>query len=212
MHTRRIAITQREEIVPSYGEVRDCLDQAWTLLLDELGFIAIPVPNALDDVVAWLDKNQIDACILSGGNDLACLKNGSNQSAQRDQAETSILQWSQRNGKKVLGVCRGMQMINTFLGGTMVETEGHVANLHKLSDCCSWVSNHKTVNSYHNWGISPNSIAEGLKVIAKSPEGFVEAVEHHTLPWLGLMWHPERDSPAVETDKMLLKSFFTDIG
>ena len=56
----RVAITQRVEVVASYGERRDCLDQAWTSLLAQAGCDLLPVPNNLPSVRQWLKKQKIE--------------------------------------------------------------------------------------------------------------------------------------------------------
>ena len=82
----RIAITQRVEVVASHGERRDCLDQQWAPFLEELGLVALPVPNNLRSPEQWLDGQGVDGVVLTGGNDLSVLVDGRNQARERDHS------------------------------------------------------------------------------------------------------------------------------
>ena len=64
---KRIGVTQRVELIASYGERRDCLDQQWTVLLESIGFAVTPIPNGLADVIAWVEAWELDGLLLSGG-------------------------------------------------------------------------------------------------------------------------------------------------
>jgi putative glutamine amidotransferase len=61
------------------------------------------------------------------------------------------------------------------------------------------------VNSFHNFGIVPDVLAPGLKVVATALDGTVEAVRHESLPQWGVMWHPERP-PSDPADVELMRA------
>jgi len=66
----------------------------------------------------------------------------------------------------------------------------------------------KLVNSFHNQGVVTETLGRELSILAKSSDGVVEAIEHQSMPILGIMWHPERPRSDVEFDKRLVSSFF----
>lgn len=208
---RRIGITQRVEVVSAYGERRDCLDQKWFTLLEALDLIPVPIPNSLNDPSAYLEQSNLDGFILSGGNDLVELPGASNPAPERDALERLALGFAQDNHLPVLGVCRGMQMINTFLGGHLVKVKRHVARRHIITPVAGTdlFLESKEVNSFHAWGITTSSISECLHPAAIAAEdGSVEAFCCQHLPWLGIMWHPERETPSCIHDMGLIKKIF----
>lgn len=113
-------------------------------------------------------------------------------------------------GKPLLGICRGAQVINVALGGTLyqdiyeqagatlchkqdmtIRTERtHLIDirqgtlLHALTGCTSLA-----VNSYHHQAV--RELAKGLRVTARSADGIVEAFEGENCPVLGVQFHPE---------------------
>ena len=208
----RVGITQRVEYVTAYAEARDCLDQRWSELLDVLKMTMVPIPNTLRNVEGWLDVLKCDAYILTGGNDLADLPNAKNVSIERDRTEIALLKYAQSRSLPVFGVCRGLQLINIFFGGQLDRVSGHVGNRHSVRMCFdqgnqSIASN---VNSFHEWGISINSLAQQLIPCAYDADNYVEAARHEKLNWLGMMWHPEREEKFKASDLEILRKLFNE--
>ena len=207
-----IGITQRVETYQKYDETRDCLDQRWTKVLCEAGIDFILVPNSINNIDIWLEKNNFEGFILTGGNDLSHLTDAKNVALNRDKTEKKILNWSSRNKSKVLGVCRGMQLINCFLSGSLSKASGHAGTYHSikiLSDNFN-LNNNTIVNSYHNWSINEDDLAENLIPLALAEDGTIEAFKHNKMPWLGIMWHPERgDGESIYSNAQLIRDFFS---
>ena len=109
MEKLRIGLTQRVEVVTSYGERRDCLDQEWSILLRQLDFIPIPLPNQIGNVEEHLESLRLDGLIFTGGNDLQVNAGGTNLAPERDQFESELIEISSSTGLRLLGVCRGLQ-------------------------------------------------------------------------------------------------------
>lgn len=206
----RIGITQRVEEVAAYGERRDCLDQQWFVLLEQLGMVPVPIPNSLENTAAWVDAMALDGFIFSGGNDLAQLPNPSRPAPERDATEAAVLAHAREQSLPVLGVCRGLQMMNTWLGGHLVPVKGHVATRHSVTALGEnpLFFPYIEVNSFHDWAIPAAGVAEALQPCIQTAEGGIEAVTHWSQPWIGIMWHPERETPFTKADITLITQLF----
>ncbi len=154
-----------------------------------------------------------DGLILPGGGDITPAFFGEkNRGSHNIDTELDVLQFQAldlfvRNGKPVLGICKGMQVINVGLGGTVIQ-DLPSAELHKYQDCDQY---HSTIIQkgswlYHLYG--PNAVVNsahhqaigrpggGLQVVQYCPEDSCpEAIVHESLPVLGVQWHPERLDP-----------------
>ena len=206
----KVAVTQRVEEVKSYKERRDCIDQRWASLLESFGIEILPVPNSLSDITNWISGQNINGLILTGGNDLSHLPDASNLAVERDVTESLLLDFAKKNNIPVLGVCRGMQMMNFWLGGKMELVDGHIATEHVVSALPDnlWFDHNFVVNSFHGWGFKPEQLAPELVPLVCAGDGTVEAFKHISLPWFGIMWHPERDVSISLQDEKLFKLLF----
>lgn len=179
----RIAVTQRRLPGSATSGARDALDADWSdwFCANAAWAQFIPLPNFADPGWAfrWMTDWEVNALVLTGGEDVG-------RSPVRDELELSLLRHARAQGWPVLGVCRGMQMLHKESGGELIPIEGHVGHAHGLQT----PQLDEVVNSWHRWGV--RETAEGWQPIALAPDGSVEAMRHRHLPWLGLMWHPER--------------------
>lgn len=192
---KRVIVSQRVDVYPSRQETRDALDQRLVMFIAAAGGVAVPVPNALSGVGGlglWLSSIQPDALILSGGNDIG-------ECAERDATERMLLDYAQPLELPVLGICRGMQMMGVWNGGTLKAVAGHVRSRHQLTGDVTG-----DVNSYHNLSLVKCPI--GFSVLACSEDGEIEAIRHDKLPWEGWMWHPERELKFSSRDIQRLKA------
>ena len=188
----KIALTQRSDYFPERDERRDSLDQNWFKLFPR--DICIPIPNVLESFKVWTDSQELDFIILTGGNDINYSDQSQNVAPERDFVEKQILKFSQQNNIPVLGVCRGLQMMNIFEGGRLCYDPKRKIEPHQV--ICKGYKNRKqkkiTVNSYHNWIIPRHELSNKFQILAYDEDGHVEAIKHIEYPWLGVMWHPER--------------------
>ena len=207
---KRLGITQRVENLHHYAERRDCLDQRWAFMALQLGYLPLPLPNlATDQVPMLLDNLQLDGVLLSGGNSIASLQPGSEDSApERDRFESALLEQAIERKLPLIGVCRGMQLINFELGGRLSPITGHVAERHSITQEGD-VQFPEIVNSYHNWAIPRDGLAAELTPLAFDLAGNVEAFECSEKNLLGIMWHPEREQPFNTLDIKLIKRYLT---
>ncbi|MEW6999750.1 type 1 glutamine amidotransferase [Colwelliaceae bacterium BS250] len=206
---KRIGITQRVEIVKSYGERRDCLDQQWSNFIIQLGYIPVPLPNVTADMAGELVNNlQLDAIILSGGNSIASLNPEAPDAApERDDFENAIISIALGINIPVIGVCRGMQVLNLALGGSLASIQGHVGQRHPINSNIKGFNLPKTVNSFHNYCVPNKGLAESLEPLAYDEDGNIEAFYNISRNILGIMWHPEREENFINLDIQLFKRF-----
>nr|WP_207618607.1 gamma-glutamyl-gamma-aminobutyrate hydrolase family protein [Streptococcus equi] len=141
-------------------------------------------------------------------------------SPQRDIFELAIIKEALAQKKPILGICRGMQLMNVALGGSLNQhIEGHWQKT--ASDCLSQeIVIEKTsplypiygpralINSFHHQSLK--QVAEDLRVIARDPnDGTIEAVIscNPDIPFLGVQWHPELLQAIREEDLRLFDWF-----
>lgn len=199
----RIGLTQRVDVVPSYRERRDGLDQRWGLLIEEIGHLPVPFCNALRDPTSYLKASALDAIILTGGNDIAVAPNAQSVATERDKFETSVISHAMNLRLPLLAVCRGFQMLNHVLGGKLSPVTGHVAKGHVISENEFGITD---VNSFHGFGISSDGLAQTLMPLATAPDGTIEAARHVELPWTCIMWHPEREVSQRDLNVRLVRA------
>ena len=128
---------------------------------------------------------------------------------KRDEHEMSLLQQALDRDLPVLCICRGHELLNVALGGSLVQNiagDGHrwhddgASNWHEVTlDGESRLANVHgrgavlRVNSRHHQGVSEERLAPSLRATARSADGFVEAMESTDHRWVtGIQWHPER--------------------
>ncbi len=164
----------------------------------------------------------VHAVLLTGGPDVDPARYGEQRHGtvsavdpQRDEFETALIHEIVAKQVPVLGICRGMQILNVALGGTLIQdlpTQGRGTIEHsRTTPLCAiahevWISRNSklaalmpeklaeadscAVNSRHHQAVS--RIADGFEVTATAPDGIVEATEHRTLPFcVAVQWHPE---------------------
>ncbi|HUF82638.1 MAG TPA: gamma-glutamyl-gamma-aminobutyrate hydrolase family protein [Burkholderiales bacterium] len=212
-------ITQRVVAVPSRGERRDTLDQTWASFIDACDLEAVAVPNRHPDPSGYLLRLGARGVILSGGGNVSpaigtlsgkqpgVRATDVDLAPERDVTESALLRASMEHGWPVIGVCRGMQALNVFHGGTLAALAGHAGTRHALGPASPGPFDlDREVNSYHDVGIAPAGVAPGMRVLAIA-DGNAEAILHERVQHLGIMWHPERNRPFSAKDIALFRRF-----
>ena len=149
---------------------------------------------------------EADLLLLPGGGDVhprfyGQQINGSTDIDEaRDGRELALVDEFLRAGKPVVGICRGLQLLNVYFGGTLRQhIEGHsqidgVDRLHAINTAPGLLrelyGTRCTVNSAHHQAVW--RLGTGLQVFACAEDGTVEAVGYRTLPVFAVQWHPER--------------------
>lgn len=152
------------------------------------------------------DPADCDFLLLPGGGDLEPWRYGQENTAsrglepERDAAELALTDLFMTLGKPVFGVCRGMQTLNVFFGGTLVQDlPGHSQvhgrdRLHRVRTAAGPLAalcgENVTVNSAHHQAV--DRLGAGLEAVQWAGDGVVEALRHRCLPVWAVQWHPER--------------------
>jgi putative glutamine amidotransferase len=224
MTVKKILISTRVDCDNPFGETRDAVDQRLVQYVSDLGYSALLVPNCLPDPVRWAQSLSPDGIMLSGGNDIDPAtygqSGGSNQSTNfnRDHTELALIKFAVKVDLPVIGICRGMQIINVAFGGSLLphfEGNGknshiHVGTLHPISiNCTIFPKGYRntciTVNSFHNQGVSVICLANDLQPAAYAEDGIIEAVIHRKYAIGGIQWHPERPGCDQAFDRFFIK-------
>ena len=194
-----IAVSQRVAVDSRRGERRDCLDQAWSKFMMTCGFTPVAVPNDAQAAKSLCAALPLNGILLTGGNDLS---DYGGDAPERDVTEDTLIDIAEAKALPVLGVCRGMQMIQHHFGIQLKPVTGHVTGHQTISI----EGRPAEVNSYHNLGAIET--LPPLEEWAVADDGVVKAVRHPNGRMTGIMWHPERLSPFAQRDISLFRTFF----
>lgn len=164
------------------------------------------------DVLSLSDTNNMDSYdgfILPGGGDLdPSLFGQSNKGSHDidsflDSIQLKLLQHFVYHKKPVLGICKGLQVINVFFGGTIIQ-DLQTKSLHQYDNgdkIHPTFIRHDSylehlygtsviTNSAHHQGIG--ALGKDLKIVQIAQDGVVEGLIHTSLPIIAVQWHPER--------------------
>jgi putative glutamine amidotransferase len=183
------------------------------------GGLPVYIPTHLDDDTLHELYQTLDAVLLPGGPDVDPSYYGEERhpltihiDAPRDSLELTMAKWAVADDMPVLGICRGHQVLNVALGGTLVQdipSEIHTPLQHDIPDTLPRSTRiheiaidtnsrlasilgqtHLSVNSLHHQSVE--KAAPGAVVTATAPDGVVEALEVPDKAFaLSVQWHPE---------------------
>lgn len=195
-----ILISQRQDRLEGRDETRDGVDVRFAPMLWDMGFTPVPVASMVPDAAAYVAALAPSAIFLTGGNDIGT-------APMRDATEAAMLDYAVRHHLPVFAVCRGLQFMNHYQGGHLAPVTGHIATRHTIRGPLAPAG--RQVNSYHGQGIPVTGLGRDLVVLATCDDTHIEAVRHASLPWIGIMWHPERDTPPAPEDLNLMRLCLT---
>jgi putative glutamine amidotransferase len=113
----------------------------------------------------------------------------------------ALLDYAKEHQLPLLGICRGMQMMGVWSGGSLSKVNGHVRKRHLVVGEIN-----KEVNSFH--ALSLERCPNHFSILANSKGGEIEAIRHKELPWEGWMWHPEREPIFDNMDIERVRALF----
>lgn len=201
-----------------YGQPTIMLMQSYVNAVMQAGGVPMLIPSMIAEDGWDAAYSRLDGILFSGGGDVSLeFFQGDphpridGEDTQRDAVELKIVQAAASDGKPFLGICRGCQVVNVALGGTLYT---HIPDQLPNALDHDYPGNKRTVlvhdvkieegthfagiygepiikvNSLHHQGLK--DIAPALRVAGNSPDGLVEAVELPEHPFgLAVQWHPE---------------------
>jgi putative glutamine amidotransferase len=208
--------------------------------LENAGLVPLIVPPLSNDRAAAAVLDSVSGLVLTGGEDVDPARYGEQRHEKvrsvnpaRDATEAALVEEAKARGLPVLAICRGIQILNVALGGTLVQdistqckTEiGHDedgprdSRSHEISvEPGSLIAEaigteHLSVNSFHHQSVK--RVADGMRVTARSPDGVIEGIESTDKRWwvMAVQWHPEEMTESPEPwDRGLFKAFARQLG
>ena len=222
----------------SDGHPLTALQHSYINAITKAGGVPVLLPSILGEEDLLDLYARVAGILFSGGGDIS-LKyfDGADHpricevDEARDITEISLMRAATKDGKPVLGICRGAQVMNVALGGTLYthiydQLPGaldhaypgdlrrvlvHPVNVDEASRSAEiFGETLLNVNSLHHQGLK--DIAPGLRGVGYSPDGLVEVVEMPDHPYaVSVQWHPEWLTDQVSTQR-LFKSFVDAAG
>jgi len=197
------------------------MNQRYSRVVASAGGLPVMIPLLDDEATLRALYDRLDGLLLPGGLDLDPATYGEPRrpdcgrvDPDRDRVELQFARWAIAEGKPVFGLCRGLQIVNVALGGTLyqdIAAQFSGAIKHDYFPTAGYARDHLAhevtvssgsrlgtligavalrVNSMHHQAVK--ELAPGLLPTAVAPDGVVEAVESPDRPFLlGVQWHPE---------------------
>ena len=233
-----VAVTATEKVRDDAPRV--WLNAAYVAAVEGAGLVPLVIPPLADPrrAVALLDL--ADGLLLTGGEDVAPWRYGAatqpecnSPHERRDATELALTLAARERRLPTLAICRGIQLLNVALGGTLVQdlpsqrpgdvnhdpAGSRAARSHAIeADAGSRLAlalgeTRLAVNSFHHQAV--DRTAPSLRVTARAPDGVVEGVEtQDDDPWwaLGVQWHPEElTGDEREWDRGLFRAFAAEV-
>jgi putative glutamine amidotransferase len=211
----------------------DWLLQLIVMGVERAGGAPVLIPLGLNEATLRTLYARLDGLLLSGGGDLDPRLYGAEAHAalsgvdvERDRTELTLTRWLAADDKPLLGICRGTQVLNVALGGSLypdvsqhpgalkhtyaTETEAalrpHAVQIQEETTLAGLIREPVLdVNSLHHQAL--RAVAPTLTVAARAPDGIVEAVELPGRPFaLAVQWHPEC-LPEAPEQRRLFEAF-----
>lgn len=206
---------QEYSVTPAYR-----FNGLYPAALAACGALPLIIPLNLPEEILRAIFERLDGLCLSGGVDVDPAEYGEARhpdlgsvDAPRDRTELLLARWALETDLPVLGICRGIQLLNVAAGGTLYQhIPAQVADSrrhnHRLQDsawetpthgvalepqsCLGEITGAESVqtNSFHHQSVK--DVAPGFRATAWADDGVIEAIEHPDKPFaLAVQWHPE---------------------
>lgn len=212
--------TQRPRAAAGYQALLDTLNDAAVAAVEGLGWTA-SLHAAAEDPEPELRQASRDAdvVVILGGDDIEPGLYGQSDRRPRrspyerraDRLQIAVIMDAVGTGRPLLGLCRGHQLLNVALGGSLLQhVPGHrgpgaepfIATPLDLSTVAPDLRG-SALCTHHQ---AIDELGEGLVALTRSRDGVIEAIAHESLPLLGVQWHPEHPITAETQLGVLLRA------
>jgi putative glutamine amidotransferase len=214
-----VGVTTRSAVNPDTGTQMDGAVRAYLASLAEAGAAYVLIARNLPPAALRAVYEKTDALLFPGGGDIAPARLGEpahpavyGVDDERDEMEFTLARWAVEQGKPFLGICRGIQVINAALGGSLYQDlssqrPGGVQHsspsewprdrvAHRVTVAPGSLmarvlaQTEVSVNSWHHQAV--RAPASGFLVSAEAEDGVIEGLELPGHPFgLAVQWHPE---------------------
>ena len=228
-----VAVTATARVVEGVERVR--LNAAYVRALESAGLVPVVVPPLETAGTAVRVLDAVSGLVLSGGEDVDPSRYGEIPHPElgpvncaRDETELALLARARELGLPTLAICRGIQVVNVGLGGSLIQdlpsqrqnvathevdderdTRVHGVRVDPDSRLASILGAHSlAVNSIHHQAV--DRLGEAMRVSARADDGTIEGVESDDPSWwmVGVQWHPEELTTTPEPwDRRLFGAF-----
>lgn len=170
----------------------DFIDHYWINFFESRKFSFVQIPNSIKLCNNILkNEKKIDLIILSGGNDLFVKDKKINI---RSKVEMNLIKFGLKKKIPILGICRGMQILNFFFKGGIDKIKGHMKVKSKVYFKKNFFDKKMlNVRCFHNYGIKIESLSKSFEIFAVDKNQNIEMMKHKKKSIYGVMWHPERE-------------------
>ena len=228
---KRIGVTAFYERTKS-GDKNTYLSGRYVECVACLGYLPllIPITEHYDHAEEYV-KN-IDVLLVTGGCDVNPINYDEEPSIHmncastiRDTFEECLIKAAVKRNIPIVGICRGMQIINYVFGGTVIQdipSEVPNALCHRQNACAASEKIHSIkvlpsilsdilgekayVNSYHHQSVK--TLGKGFEAIAFAPDGVCEAMVNKEKRIIAFQWHPEKLFDTDENQRKMLETAF----
>jgi putative glutamine amidotransferase len=227
--------TGREKSQRFFGLALYIMNQTYVRTLENLGALPVLIPLQMSEATLRGIYERLDGLLLPGGEDMDPSTYQAERHPQlgatdkeRDRTELLLAEWALADGMPIFGVCRGAQVLNVACGGTLYQDLhsqrpdfakhdyfppnyerfriSHGIRIEADSRVGRALGTVHEVNSMHHQGIA--RLGEGLRPVAVTDDGLVEAVEVPELPFaVGVQWHPEELARTDQHSSSLFYDF-----
>ena len=182
------------------NESHSSLDSRWHEFFVKAGLVPVLLPNHLEIAQQILSLGMANAALMTGGGEF-----DNSGSDARSQVEDYLMHWSIAHARRLIGVCRSMQAMMQFHGAKLIPCHGQVVTKQDIV----FRDQEIQVNSYHNYqeDYLPSTFQRLAYHVTESNDCITKAVIAPTLPWFGVMWHPERLAEFRAQDVEIFSQF-----
>jgi putative glutamine amidotransferase len=206
-------------------------------VIHKLGALPVVFPISDPELAADYVRG-VDKILIPGGQDVWPLNYGEEPhfllgqtNPDRDAFELALIAEAMKQGKPILAICRGMQLLNVSAGGTLYQDlslyenysvkhlqaptneifPSHSVHIDRDTILGSFLPENYIVNSYHHQAVK--EVGMGLRAIAHAKDGVVEALESvdPKKRILAVQWHPEMDWDRREEEEEIFRYFIEEL-